>query len=117
MAPKPWDGGQPVSARGRYWDVCFANLTTQLTQDVNGAAGDELDWLYLYPTNTSPGALSLWDGLPGGGGVAVWVWPAGIVLTDLRPIFQPFNLRSRIGPWYVVCPATMSATASGAFSG
>jgi hypothetical protein len=109
-----WDGGGPVSARGRFYVACPANATTSLDdtgQAGAGATGDEIDWLWLYPATTTPGALSLKDGA-----VTVWAWPAGITLNDTRPIFVPLNLRSQNGAWSVVAGANMAALGAGAFS-
>lgn len=105
-----WDGGRPVSARGRFWFPCPANATTVI-QENTGETGDEIDWLYLLPTTTTPGAANLLDG-----GQVVYPWPAGVTLSDLRPIFVPLNLRSRFGPWSIQLPANMAARAGGAFS-
>lgn len=113
----PWDGGKPVAARGRFYIPCAANVVTTLTQDANkgGAAGDELDWVWLFPTSTTPGAASIIDGT-GGGAVTVWPWPAGITLADKRPIFVPLNLRSAVGAWSVSLPATFTGLAAGRFT-
>lgn len=113
MAP-PWDAGRPVSARGRYYVSCAASATTTLTEGTPGQVGnvgDEIDWLWLFPNTTTPGAATLQDG-----GITVWTWPAGITLADIRPILVPLNLRSRVGAWSVGLGATMTALAAGAFT-
>lgn len=112
MAPRQWDGGHPASARGRFYVECPAGATTVMQEgDTPGQAGDELDWLWLFPADTSPGAASLLDGAN-----IIWPWAAGIVLNDVRPIFVPLNLRSREGAWSLTLPADMTGLAAGAFS-
>lgn len=110
---KPWDGGRPVAARGRYYVQCAANVATPLTEDVGGtgAVGDEIDWLWIMPATTTPGAVVLLDGV-----IPVWTWPAGITLTDIRPIFVPLNLRSLTAGWGVTTPASVTVLAAGAFT-
>lgn len=107
---QPWDAGKPVAARGRYYVPCAVATATTL-QEREGALGDEIDWLWIYPATAAPGAVTLSDG-----GTDVWTWPAGIALNDIRPIFVPLNLRSREGAWTLTCGANVSATAAGAFS-
>lgn len=114
MAPRAWDAGKPVAARGRYYVECAAGATTPLKENPDAAAGDagdELDWLWLFPTSTTPGAASLLDGAN-----VIWPWPAGVTLQDTRPIFVPLNLRSREGGWSLTLPASFTALAAGAFS-
>jgi hypothetical protein len=108
------DGSQPVSARGRFYVKCAANAVTALTESTTGGTGklgDEIDWLWIFPTTTTPGAVTLSDG-----GTSVWPWPGGITLADIRPIFVPLNIRSQVGGWTVTTPAGVTVLASGAFS-
>lgn len=106
---QPWDGGRPVAARGRYYVECPANASTTLSE-TEGRAGDDLDWIWIFPATVAPGAVTLNDGAN-----PVWAWPAGIALNDTRPIFVPLNLRSREGAWQIVCGANVAAVAAGAF--
>lgn len=113
MPPRPWGGGNPVAARGRFRVLCAAGGNTELreTPDNPGEAGDELDHLWIFPATTTPGAVTLFDGA-----TPAWVWPAGIILNDARPVFVPLNWRSLEGAWSVTCGANVSATGTGAFS-
>lgn len=108
-----WDGGKPVAALGRYRVLCPASTNTELREsaDTNGAEGDALDHLWLFPATTTPGAVTLLDGA-----TSAWVWPAGIILTDVRPIFVPLNWRSLEGAWSITCGANIAATGTGIFS-
>jgi hypothetical protein len=111
MPAKPWDGGNGVSPRGRFYIPVPVTATLRASVGVPGAAGDELDWLWLFPSSLTPGAVVLSDGA-----IPVWTWPAGVTLQDTRPIFVPLNLSSRVGPWTLTLAATFSALAAGAFS-
>lgn len=110
--PRSWDGGNPVSARGRFWVQCPAGAVTVLNEDAGaGAIGDELDWVWFFPADATPGVAHILDGA-----TPLWTWPGGITLNDVRPIFVPLNLRSLTGVWSIELPGDMSALAAGAFS-
>lgn len=110
--PRSWDGGNPVSARGRFWVQCPAGAVTILNEDAGaGAIGDELDWVWFFPADATPGVAHILDGA-----TPLWTWPGGITLNDVRPIFVPLNLRSLTGVWSLELPGDMSALAAGAFS-
>lgn len=110
--PRSWDGGKPVSARGRFWVQCPVGVATILQEDNGqGQEGDELDWVWLYPQDVTPGPLEILDGV-----IPIWTWPGGITLNDTRPIFVPLNLRSLTGVWSIATPGDMAALAAGAFS-
>jgi hypothetical protein len=110
--PRSWDGGKPVSARGRFWVQCPIGVVTPLTEAGGvGTIGDELDWVWFFPADLTPGPAHILDGA-----TPLWSWPGGITLNDTRPIFVPLNLRSATGPWSISLPGDMSALAAGAFS-
>ena len=103
----PWDAGKRVAARGRFYVQCGANATTQLRENTQpagtGAAGDELDWLWM---DAGAGNLQLFDGPT--------LFRAWAGQTTER--FIPLNVRSLNGGWSVTMPAGITATAAGSFS-
>lgn len=106
-----WDGGVPVDANGRQYEAVPAGSAAQPLGGT-GATGDTLDGVWLFPADTTPGSVVVLDGA-----VAVWTWPAGITLTDARPIFAPLNLRSvQVGGWKVTTPADVAVLAWGLFT-
>ena len=110
--PRSWDGGKPVSARGRFRVQCPAGAVTLLIEAGGvGATGDELDWVWFFPADPTPGVAQILDGA-----IPLWTWPGGITLNDIRPIFVPLNLRTLTGPWSLNLPGDMAALAAGAFS-
>lgn len=113
MTSQKWDGGRQVAAVGRqYAQIAVSQAAAPLAAAGGaGQAGDSLDYLWIFPTTTTPGAVTLFDG-----GAAVWAWPAGLTLSDLRPIYVPLNLRSVNGPWRVTTPANATALGAGIFS-
>lgn len=107
---KPYDGGTQVAALGRQYETVGVS---QAAQPLGGAGlvGDTLDYVWIFPQDTSPGVVIVADGA-----VTVWTWPAGTTLSDTRPIFVPLNLRSVNGPWQITTPADATVLASGIFS-
>lgn len=92
----------PVAAEGRYYVECAANITTVL-QQVAGALGDELDWIWI---GAGAGTVTLKDG-----GTTFFTWGAQTVER-----FVPLNIRSRVGAWSLVTPAGVVAVTAGKFS-
>lgn len=105
-----FDGGKQVGAVGRQYESVAANLATVILGGA-GAVGDTIDCLWIFPATLNPGGVTLFDGA-----IPVWSWPAGIALTDLRPIFVPLNLRSVSGPWNVTTSANLSVLGIGIFT-
>jgi hypothetical protein len=93
--------GVPATAEGRPYVPAPAGATTPL-QLVQGAKGDEVDWLWIA---AGAGSVALKDG-----GVTVWTWDA---LTTDR--FVPLNLRSMVGGWSLTTVG-VAALAAGCFS-
>lgn len=106
-----WDGGQEVSAQGRAYQKLAANGAAVALGANGGGIGDSIDYLWLLPTTTGPGTVVLLDGV-----IAVWTWPAGLTLTDTRPIYIPLNIRAVSGPLHVTTGANIAALATGQFS-
>lgn len=113
VAARGWDAGLQVAAVGRQYAQVAANQVAAALAAATstGAAGDSLDWLWIFPATTTPGVVSLLDNA-----LVLWSWPGGLTLSDVRPIFVPLNLRSVNGAWKVTTPANASVLAAGIFS-
>lgn len=105
-----WDGGTQVDANGRAYEQVAANQAAQIIGTV-GAVGDNIDGIWIFPATTGPGTVIVLDGA-----VAIWTWPAGITVTDTRPIFVPLNLKSVNTGWRITTGANVSALAWGQFT-
>ena len=94
--------GVPAAAEGRTYVNCPAGATTDL-QIVNGAKGDDIDYLWV---EAGAGTVALKDGA-----VTVFTWDG-----TAAERFIPLNLKSaQIGGWSVTTVG-LAALASGEFS-
>jgi hypothetical protein len=82
-----------------------------------GSAGDTGDYLAgitIIPATTSPGAVSVKDGVDG---TARTIFTGGASsVSNLVPFFVPLGGASVSGPWYVTTGANVSAWATGNFT-
>ncbi len=77
-----------------------------------GASGDYLSYLWVVPTSTSPGAISIVDGTTS---VSVFAGGASSVL-DLKGFSIPVGATSVNGAWAITTGANLSVVAYGQFS-
>lgn len=105
--PAPgYDGGVQVAAVGRQYELVAANQANQIMGSA-GATGDTIDGIWIFPTTTTPGVVTVLDD-------AVQVWSmSGVTLNSTMPIFVPLNLRSVNGAWKVTTGASVSVLAFG----
>jgi hypothetical protein len=80
----------------------------------SGAKGDRLDSILIVPATTSPGAVSLRDGV----GTAVTLFAGGASsVSTLIPFPVYIGETSRGGPWKVTTGSNVSVVATGNFTG
>lgn len=105
--PAPgYDGGTQVAAVGRQYELVAAGQVAQV-MGANGAIGDTIDSIWIFPTGLTPGTVSVLDNA-----IVVWTM-AGVTLNSLAPIFVPLNMRSVSGAWKITTPAGATVTATG----
>lgn len=105
-----WDGFDQVAAGGRDYTIVAAN-TAAGPLGAAGVIGDTLDFIWVYPVTTTPGAISILDG-------AVTVWSmSGATLFSTQPFPVPMNLRAKnAGGWKITTGANVSALGIGLFT-
>lgn len=103
------DGHQQVAAGGRDYEAVAASATAQVLGAV-GALGDTLDFVWVFPATTTPGAISILDN-----GVTIWTL-SGATLADIKPFIVPIQCRSKNGAWKITTGANVSALAVGLFT-
>lgn len=97
-------------ATSPYEDVA-ASQTAQVL-GTNGARGDHLSHLVIFPATTSPGAVTLLDG-----DASKIIFPGGASsVSNLVPFTVYLDNRSRHGPWKVTTGANVSVRAVGDFT-
>lgn len=107
MAATGYDGGIQVAAVGRQYEQVAASQALQI-MGANGATGDTLDSIWIFPATVTPGGVTVFDNALG-----IWFFPAGLTLSDTQGIYVPLNLRSVTGAWKITTGANVSVLASG----
>lgn len=93
--------------------VAVAASKTDELISATGAAGDYLEGLLIIPATTSPGAVSIKDGV----GSAITVFTGGASsVSSLVPFSIPLGFKSASGAWNVTTGANVSVIAVGDFT-
>lgn len=93
--------------------VAVAASKTDELISATGAAGDYLEGLLIIPATTSPGAVSIKDGV----GSAITVFTGGASsVSSLVPFSIPLGFKSSSGAWKVTTGANVSVIAVGDFT-
>lgn len=105
-----FDGFDQVAAGGRDYTSIVAN-TAAGPLGASGTIGDTLDFIWVFPVTTTPGAVSILDG-------AVTVWTmSGATLFSTQPFVVPMNVRAKnAGGWKITTGANVSALGIGLFT-
>ncbi len=77
-----------------------------------GGVGDRIDFLLAVPASTSPGAITITDGI--NAGIVVFAGGASS-LASLVPFPIPIGQPSESGPWKVTTGANIAVVAMGNF--
>lgn len=93
------------------YETVAASQTAQVL-GATGATGDYIEGILVIPTSTSPGVVTLLDGVIS---IPVFVGGASSILT-LHPFFIPLGLISITGSWKITTGASLSCIASGNFT-
>lgn len=107
-----WDGNTQIAAGGRPYQAVAANTASANLGAKGGAAGDTIDYVWIFPTTTTPGNVVISDGA-----TAIWTM-SGVTLSSTQPIPVPLNLRSQNNPggWKISTGANVSVLAVGLFT-
>ena len=100
----------PVIDGGAQYETVAASQTNQVLGGA-GAIGDAIAGVWFFPGSTTPAAWSVLDNT-----TTVFAWPAGITLTDTRPIFIPLGDKSASGAWKITTGANCALTVHGKFT-
>ncbi len=102
---------------GSTYNTIAASQTAQaLTGGGGGATGDYLSHCIIYPTSTTPGAVTVFDNTNTAGNSAI-LFPGGASsVSNLVPIAIPVGAKSVNGPWKVTTVANESAVCFGKFT-
>lgn len=89
------------------------STTLTLAGSGGGSKGDFIAGIFIVPTSTSPGAISISDG--GGGGITVFAGGASS-LSNLVSFLCPLGIRSVTGPWSITTGSGASVLITGGFT-
>jgi hypothetical protein len=109
-------GGVGVVNGGSRYQAVAASQTAVVLQSSTGAAGDYLSHCDIYPTSTSPGVVTVFDGSNTAANSAILFAGGGTSLSNLAPIPVPVGAISRNGAWEVTTGASVSVVCYGSFS-
>ena len=93
---------------GSEYEYCAASSTNVL--GATGATGDDLDYIVVFPTSTTVGAITLKDG------TTSMVIFAGGTRSSIVPFTIPIGLKSKNGAWSLVTLTGATCLAVGNFS-
>ena len=100
-----------VTPQAITYETVAASQTAQVLGP-NGASGDYIKRLIIIPAATTPGVVTLIDGVTS---IPIFVGGASSV-ADLKPIVVELDLFSVSGPWKLTTGLSVSAVAVGVFS-
>lgn len=97
------------------YNTVAASATTQKLSNVNagttGTTGDYLDNFTIIAATTTPGAVTVFDGV-----TAIFTIPAGTATVLPYVVNIPVRSYSKTGSWNVTTGASVSVVATGQFS-
>lgn len=117
--PAPHRDTAPVTGNTNYNTVA-ANVTAQALTDltngaaaaIGGAKGDYLDMLTITPSSTSPGPVTILDGV-----TSIPVFAGGSSsLGGLVPFNVYLQMFSQNGPWSITTGGNVTVIATGLFT-
>lgn len=104
-----------INGATTYQAVAASSTATPL-QTLSGAAGDYLSHCVIYPTSTSPGAVTVFDNT-NTAATSVILFAGGASSTsNLTPIAVPVGAVSTAGAWKVTTGSAVSVVCFGKFS-
>lgn len=95
---------------GLEYETVAASQSTQ-AMGATGATGDYLSHVWVQPTSTAPGVVTVLDNA-----VEVAAWPGGSVGADLKPFPIVVGALSVSGAWKITTGANVKVTAYGDFT-
>lgn len=98
------------------YQAVAASQTATVLQTSTGATGDYLSHVVIYPTSTSPGAVTVFDSTNTAANSAVLFAGGSTSVSNLAPISIPVGAKSVNGAWKVTTGANVSIVAVGKFS-
>lgn len=94
------------------YETVAASQTAQVLGPGVGATGDEIRGLYVIPSATTVGAISILDNA-----TSITVYAGGTVGADLKPFnVELWGIKSQSGAWKVTTGAGATVIAVGRFS-
>lgn len=105
------NGVQRFEVKNGEYETVAASQTAQVL-GATGATGDVIDGILVIPATTTPGVITLLDGVTS---IPLFVGGAGSV-TFLSPFFIPLGLVSKTGAWKITTGANVSCIAMGKFT-
>lgn len=109
-------GGVAVVNGGSTYQAVAASQTATVLQSSTGAAGDYLSHCVIYPTSTSPGAVTVFDNTNTAATSAILFAGGASSASNLTPIAVPVGAVSTAGAWKVTTGSAVSAVCYGKFS-
>lgn len=104
-----------VNAANTYQAVA-ASQTATVLQTSTGATGDYLSHCTIYPTSTSPGAVTVFDNTNTAANSAILFAGGATSTSNLVPFAIPVGAKSVNGAWKVTTGANVSVVCVGKFS-
>jgi hypothetical protein len=104
-----------INGASRYQAVA-ASQTATVLQSSSGATGDYLSHCVIYPTSTSPGAVTVFDNTNTAANSAVLFAGGSTSTSNLTPIAVPVGAVSLNGAWKVTTGSAVSVVCYGKFS-
>jgi hypothetical protein len=109
-----WQALPPAAGNGKTQYQTVAASQTDAVLGPTGAKGDYLKSIWVVPTNTSPGAISIKDG--SGSSITLFAGGTGSI-SNLVPFQIAWDgAQSASGAWKVTTGANLSVIAFGAFT-
>lgn len=109
-------GGVPVVNGGSGYQAVAASQTATTLQSSTGATGDYLSHCVIYPTSTSPGAVTVFDSTNTAANSAILFAGGASSTSNLTPISVPVGANSINGAWKVTTGSAVSVVCYGKFS-
>lgn len=105
-----------VESAGSKYIAVAASSTATVLQTSTGAAGDYLSHCVIYPTSTSPGAVTVFDNTNTAATSAILFAGGASSTSNLTPISVPVGALSAAGAWKVTTGSAVSVVCFGKFS-